>query len=259
MQAAEPAAFRIESPQGKSPFLLICDHAGRHIPARLGTLGLAPADLDRHIAWDIGAAAVTLRLSHLLDAFAVLQNYSRLVIDCNRRPGSLASIVKESEATPIPGNQLLPPGEAERREREIFRPYHDRIGAELELRSARNRNSVVVAMHSFTPVFHGVPRPWHAAVLYNRDRRFALPLRDFWRRDAALIIGDNEPYALSDASDYSIPEHAERRGLLHVEIEIRQDLISQPAAQLQWAQRVAQGLLHAGQLFKLTPGEERQL
>jgi predicted N-formylglutamate amidohydrolase len=199
--------------------------------------------MGRHIAWDIGAAEVAIRLAAALDAVAILQTYSRLVIDCNRRPGIPASIVRISESTRIPGNEIVTIEEAAAREREIFRPYHDRIRTELDTRQAQGRPSVLISVHSFTPRFHGNQRPWHAGVLYNRDARLARELLQRLRAEPGLVIGDNEPYSVGDTTDYTIPEHGERRGLPHVGIELRQDLISAEAGQSEWAERLARALV----------------
>jgi predicted N-formylglutamate amidohydrolase len=232
----------VEREHGQSPFLLTCDHAGARVPRSLRALGLSAQDLQRHIAWDIGAAAVAVKLAQRLDAFAVLQSYSRLVIDCNRAPGSAQSILRLSEATPIPGNEFVTPEDAAARERGIFQPYHDRIRAEITAREAQHRATILIAVHSFTPVFHAEQRPWHAGVLYNRDGRLASSLLRVLRKDSQLVVGDNQPYAVSDATDYTIPVHAEARGLLHVGIELRQDLIADEAGQEQWAVRLADAL-----------------
>jgi predicted N-formylglutamate amidohydrolase len=245
LAADEPPAFQLENERGRSPFFLICDHAGRLIPRALGTLGLGPADLDRHIAWDIGAAAVARAMSGILDACLVLQTYSRLVIDCNRPIDSPSSIVAESERTPIPGNQHLSATDAERRAREVFRPYHERIEALLADRELHRMPTHLISVHSFTPIFLALARPWHAAVLYHRDARLAHALRSALQRDPTLAIGDNEPYAVSDETDYAIPRYGEKRGLLHVEIEIRQDLIATPDGQREWAERLSAALDHA--------------
>jgi predicted N-formylglutamate amidohydrolase len=238
----EPAAFRLECELGQSPFFLTCDHAGALVPRRLDSLGVSAQNMRRHIAWDIGAAGVSTRLAARLDAFLILQNYSRLVIDCNRSPGSAESIVRLSENTLIPGNEWVSRADAQAREREIFRPYHNRISAELELRKAGHRRTILVSMHSFTPVFHGRQRPWHAGLLYNRDRRLAEPLLRALRADGSLVVGDNEPYSVSDSSDYTIPVYGEQRGLLHVGIELRQDLVTTETGQNEWAERLAHAL-----------------
>ena len=175
----------------------------------------------------------------------MLQSYSRLVIDCNRQPGFDSSIPQLSELTAIPGNEDLEPAEREARRREIFLPYHERIAALLDGRRAAGRRTVLVAMHSFTPVFKGVARAVAVGILYNRDARLAHIMLDLLRRDGDLDIGDNQPYAVSDLSDYTVPVHGEGRGLAHVETEIRQDLIADPAGQAAWAARLARLLPEA--------------
>jgi predicted N-formylglutamate amidohydrolase len=233
-----PACATLGQPND-SPFLLVCDHAGNRIPHRLGTLGVPDSERQRHIAWDIGAAGVVRAMAKRLGAFAILQTYSRLVIDCNRSPGIETSIAAISEDTEIPGNLNLSAMDRERREAEIFRPYHDRIAAELDRRQAAHIPTVIVAMHSFTPVYRGVARPWHVGLLYNRDARLAKPLMALLEQEGGLVVGDNQPYAVSDESDYTIPVHGERRGLPHGEIEIRQDLIADEVGQSVWAERIA--------------------
>jgi predicted N-formylglutamate amidohydrolase len=235
----EPAAFEVLNRGGSSPFFLVCDHAGRQVPRALGSLGLDERDLERHIAWDIGAAGLARSLARLLDAFLILQNYSRLVIDCNRPRTSPDSIVRKSEDTLIPGNQSVSEAEAELRAAQIFEPYHARIRAELDGRTAAGQASVPIFVHSFTPVFRGVARPWHAAVLYNEDARLARPLLSALRREPELTIGENEPYAASVLTDYGLVEHAERRGFPYVELEIRQDLLADESGQKAWAERLA--------------------
>jgi predicted N-formylglutamate amidohydrolase len=232
-----------------SNFLIVVDHASARIPRRLGTLGLPGAELKRHIAWDIGALAVAREVAAALDAPLVAQNYSRLVIDCNRDPGVESSIPRLGESIEIPGNIGLTAAEIAARRAEIFAPYHERIAAVLDARQAAGRTTILIAQHSMTDVFKGVARRMHGAVLYNRDRRFAGLLLDILRREPGLIMADNEPYFVSDATDYSIPHHAESRGLPHVEIEIRQDLISDAAGQAQWAERLGAALRAAERAF----------
>jgi predicted N-formylglutamate amidohydrolase len=239
LAADEPAPVTVHNEDGLSPFLLVADHAGNLMPRSLGRLGVPEAECARHIAWDVGIAAVCRIVADALDAVLVQQNYSRLVIDCNRAPGSETSIPEISELTPIPGNIGLKGSRKARRVREIFRPYHDRIKTELERRRHVGRRAVLIAMHSFTPVFKGVVRPWHAGVLYNRDPRFALVIMALLRREPELVVGDNEPYSVTDASDYTIPVHGEQRGLHHAAIEIRQDLIADNTGQRAWGVRLA--------------------
>ena len=245
----EPDAVTLDNEAGSSVFFLTCDHAGRAIPRRLGTLGLTEPETRRHIAWDIGIGAVGRRLSRLLDAAVILQTYSRLVIDCNRDPGVPSSIPEISEATEIPGNRGLAEATRVARVEAIFRPYHDAITTALDRRATTGRPSVLVALHSFTPVFKGVERPWHAAVLYNRDARLAHALFTLLSAEDGLVVGENEPYAVSDLTDYTVPVHGERRGLPYVEIEIRQDQIAEPAGEAAWANRLARLLPAAYSAF----------
>ena len=235
----DPAPVRTLRDTGRSDFLLTADHAGRAIPSGLNRLGVSESELDRHIAWDIGIAGVTERLSAALDATAVLQTYSRLVIDCNRDPSVASSIPEVSEATNIPGNLGLSAAARAARRQAVFEPYHARIRALLDARQAAARRTVFVAMHSFTPFFKGESRAMQVGVLYNRDARLASIMLDLLRAEGDLVVGDNAPYAVSDVTDYGVPVHAEKRGLSHVEIEIRQDLIADEAGQAEWAERFA--------------------
>ncbi len=224
---------------GRSPFLFTCDHYGRLIPPELGDLGLPERELTRHIAWDIGIAGVAEQLATHLDAHLIAQRYSRLVIDCNRPPGAASSIPLLSEATTIPGNEGLSHEAAEIRRREIFDPYHHCIDAVISQRLHEHRPTVLVALHSFTPVYAGIARPWHIGTLYHRDRILPPLLLAALRAEPDLVVGDNEPYAVSDLTDYTIPVHGEARGLINTGIEIRQDLIADQSGQHQWADRLA--------------------
>jgi predicted N-formylglutamate amidohydrolase len=241
----DPPPFTVANEKGASPFLLIADHAGKLMPRRLGQLGISDADCDRHIAWDIGAGALAALLANALDAFVIRQNYSRLIVDCNRAPAAPTSIVSVSELTPVPGNVGLSEAQRRARVREIFDPYHNRITLELDRRRTAGRPTTLVSVHSFTPVFKSMARRWHVGVLYNRDPRFAHILFELLEREEGLIVGDNEPYSVSDASDYAIPVHGEKRGLPHVELEIRQDLIAAEEGQRKWAALLARLLPQA--------------
>jgi predicted N-formylglutamate amidohydrolase len=224
---------------GRSPFLLTSDHYGRTIPRRLGDLGLPADELTRHIAWDIGIAGVADALSQDLDAHLIAQRYSRLVIDCNRPPDARSSIPRISEATVIQGNEGLTQEATATRRRQIFDPYHRRIAEVIDARLRDGAATVLVSLHSFTPVYAGIARPWHIGTLYHRDTRLPPLLLKWLRAEPDLVVGDNEPYAVSDETDYTIPVHGETRGLMNTGIEIRQDLIAEPAGQRQWADRLA--------------------
>jgi predicted N-formylglutamate amidohydrolase len=237
LTASDPAPVRVLREDGTSDIFLTADHAGRLIPSALGDLGVPEAERQRHIAWDIGIAGVTERLSELLDATAVLQTYSRLVIDCNRDPSWDSAMPAISEYTVIPGNRTLTEADKAPRIVEIFTPYHDRIRSLLDARA--HRRTVLIAMHSFTPSFKGESRAMQIGILYDKDPRLANILLDLLRQEGDLVVGDNAPYALGEHTDYSVPTHGHRRGLAHVEIEIRQDLIADPERQVAWARRLA--------------------
>lgn len=228
-----------ENPAGRSPFLLTADHYGRLIPRILGDLGVPVGELTRHIAWDIGIAGVAEALSDHLDAHLIAQRYSRLVIDCNRPPGAPSSIPLISEATTIAGNEGLERDAAEVRRQAIFNPYHRRIKEVIDRRLREGTPTVLVSLHSFTPAYAGVARPWHIGTLYHRDTKLPPLLLRLLRAESDLVVGDNEPYAVSDETDYTIPVHGEARGLMNSGIEIRQDLIADQAGQKQWADRLA--------------------
>jgi predicted N-formylglutamate amidohydrolase len=228
-----------ENATGRSPYLLTCDHYGRLIPQALGDLGLPESELTRHIGWDIGIAGVAHALSAQLDAHLIAQRYSRLVIDCNRPPVAASSIPRISEATTIPGNEGLAHDATEARRQAIFDPYHRRIAEVIDTRQREGIPTVLVSLHSFTPVYAGIARPWHIGTLYQRDTRLPPLVLKLLRRESDLVVGDNEPYAVSDETDYTIPVHGEARGLMNSGIEIRQDLIADAAGQLQWAGRLA--------------------
>lgn len=248
LEPDEPEPVEFIPGASTSAYLLTCDHAGRRLPRALGNLGLSEGELQMHIAWDIGAAAVTRQLAQQLEACAFLQRYSRLVIDCNRPLGVASSIAPQSEHVQIPGNQAVSELDARLRAQAVFEPYHARIEQELERRARAGQPTILVSMHSFTPCFMGVDRPWHAGVLYNRDPRLARPLLQLLRAEPGLEVGDNQPYAVSDQSDYGVVQYGERRGLLHVEVEVRQDLIGEQAGQSEWAQRFARLLPQAVRL-----------
>ncbi len=239
LAADEPPPVLEHNADGASPFLLLCDHYGRRVPHSLGRLGLPDSELERHIAYDIGIAGVAERLSQALGAHLVAQRYSRLVIDCNRPLTAPSSIPLISEATTVPANEGLTREAAAARAAAIFSPYHTRIGAVIDARLREGLPTAIVALHSFTPVYAGIARPWHIGTLYQHDRTLAPLLLRLLRGEAGLVVGDNEPYAVSDATDYSIPVHGEARGLINTGIEIRQDLITEESGQEEWAERLA--------------------
>ena len=239
----DPPPVRVLRETASSDFFLTGDHAGRAIPASLGDLGVSPSEMDRHIAWDIGIEGVTTRLSAQLDATAVLQTYSRLVIDCNRDPSWPSAMPEISEYTPIPGNAGLTDIQKQERVTEIFTPYHTKITERLATRT--HRRTIFLAMHSFTPVFKGESREMQVGILYYKNARLARIMLDLLRREGDLIVGENAPYAITEFSDYSVPTHAEQNSLDYLEIEIRQDLIATRDGQAAWADRFARLLPQA--------------
>ncbi len=230
-------AFEVLRRHAQGPFAILCDHASNHIPAELHALGLDPASLTRHIAWDIGAAGVARELAGLLDSTAILCGTSRLVIDCNRHPGAVDLIPEVSDGTFIPGNQNLSEQAKQSRMDRWFAPYHDEIEAVLAARTP-----FVLSIHSMTPVLAGVPRPWQISLSSHTDRSIVDPLLAALSRPGDIVVGDNQPYDLDPALDYSVPFHAMRRSLRYLQIEFRQDEIKDAQGQAAWAQRLAAAL-----------------
>ncbi|MCE7795703.1 N-formylglutamate amidohydrolase [Sphingobium sufflavum] len=238
----DPPPVRVTNPGGRSSFLLIGDHAGRAIPARLGSLGLGQADLARHIACDIGVAGLGRRLAGELNACFIEQVYSRLVIDCNRPEGHGEAFVEESDGTVITGNGSLDARARAERRAAIATPYQAAIAAELARRDAQGTATVLVALHSFTPVMQGVARPWDIGVLHDGgDTGFARALLARLRGAGGVVVGDNEPYRM-DATDHSVPLHAYAARRPYAELEVRQDHLSDAAGQSLWAARLAAAL-----------------
>jgi predicted N-formylglutamate amidohydrolase len=237
-QAGEPVA-RIDNAQGRSPILLICEHASNTLPTRYGTLGLGPAELESHIAWDPGALGVAKGLSRLLDAPLIHATVSRLVLDLNREPSAPDSITTLSERTTITGNLDLDPDERARRVREVYDAFHGAVDAFTEARKAAGQVSAVVSIHSFTPVYRDVRRPWEIGLIFHRDERLARSVEAGLGQDPALTIGMNEPYSPADRVFHTLERHAERRGLAPLMIEIRNDLIRTEDGQASWSKRLA--------------------
>ena len=238
MSPGDPEPLIVQNAGGSSPHLLVCDHSGRAIPRRLGDLGLAPADFDRHIAWDIGAGAVAVRLGQALDACVARQAYSRLVIDCNRAPDREDAIPEVSDGTPIPANAGLSAADVQARVEEVHAPYHAGISAVLDARRAQGRLGAVISVHSFTPVMNDVARPWHVGVLHGGDSPLSHRMLSLLGAERDLVVGDNQPYSLGEI-DYTVPVHAQQRGLDYLELEIRQDLIADVDGQVRMAALLA--------------------
>ena len=244
LSAADPTPVNRLNQGGKSAFLLIGDHAGRAIPKALDGLCLDPRHLDLHIAWDIGVAGLGDRLSARLDACFISQAYSRLVIDCNRKLADPSAIPATSDGVVIPGNQEIKDQDALKRRIEIYQPYHAAISAELERRAAIGLATVLVSLHSFTPVFQGFVRPWRFGVLHRNDSRLSFRMLARLRAEFGDAAGDNQPYAL-DEKDNTVPLHVDGRGLDYLELEVRQDLIASEAGQADTASLIGRLLTEA--------------
>jgi predicted N-formylglutamate amidohydrolase len=230
----DPPPVEVFNADALAPLLIVCDHAGRRVPRKLGRLGLDDTAFERHIAWDIGAAIVARRLSTALEAPLVLSAYSRLVVDSNRRRGDPTAIPEESDGTAVPANRGLSEADRAARFTALHEPYHAAIAARVAALRQRGAVPAIVSIHSFTPSFKGFERPWQIGILWNRDDRIARPLM---ARLAAsgVAVGDNQPYSGQDRHGYTMPRHAEDTGLPHALIEIRQNLIDTQAGTEAWA------------------------
>jgi predicted N-formylglutamate amidohydrolase len=235
LQSGEPAPFELLNADSPAPFLLICDHASRAVPKSLGDLGVPKDAFDKHVAWDIGAADVARRLSRRFGAALIMTGYSRLVIDCNRRPDSHNLCPPVSDGVEVACNKVLSESERSLRVQTLHQPYHDAIEAWIADRRARGHVPALVSIHSCTPVMNDFHRPWHIGVLWNEDERISRPLIQRLEAMKSFVVGDNQPYTGKTQSGYTIPFHAERNKLPHVMVEIRQDLIGTKADAEKWA------------------------
>lgn len=241
----------------KLPALVVCDHASNRIPAELGNLGVAPADLRKHIAWDIGAGDVARRLGELLGVSVVLASNSRLVVDCNRRLDDPTAFPAVSDGVPVSGNRKLTISDREERANAFYWPYHHAIRDEIRELEALAPAPAVIAVHSFTPSMEGAQRPWHIGALWDKDSRIAKPFMAALAPNPAIMVGDNEPYSGRHPADFTLDHHAEAEGLPHLGIEVRQDLIEDPAGVEEWSQVLAgalQGVLAQKGLYTLRAG-----
>ncbi len=238
----EPPPFLGENLDGKSAFVLVCEHGGRRLPRALGDLGLDEAARTAHIAVDLGALGLARALAARLDAPLAHQPYSRLVCDCNRRPDVASFIPELGEGLVIPGNQNLQPEEWERRRDAIWRPFHASLAALLERRRLAGLATLLVSIHSFTPVFLGKARPWQAGILFERNRDLAPSLLSLMHTSLGDLVGDNQPYRMSRQDDFTIPVHGEDRGLPCAEIEVRNDQLAEAVGRETWAERLEESL-----------------
>lgn len=234
----DPPPYQIINGEATTPILLICDHASQAIPFVLGRLGLEDDALRRHIAYDIGAAALTRLLATRLDAPAVLCGYSRLVIDCNRPPGDPQSILEVSDGTVIPGNVGLSAAQQEARAEAVHWPYHHAIENTFTRLRRLGPEPILFSVHTFTPSLAGEDRLWDLGVLWHRDPRVAVPLISLLREEDGLTVGDNEPYSGLELA-YSLDLHAGSSGLANVAIEVRQDHCTTSEELERWADLLA--------------------
>lgn len=238
----DPPPVTVIDTAGAPVAVLLCDHASNAVPALLADLGLDGEMLQRHIAWDIGAATVTRRLAAMLSMPAVLSGYSRLVVDCNRALDDPTAIRQISDGVVVPGNRGLDAAARVRRAESCYWPYHRKVAETIGRLAARGVVPAIISVHSCTPAMKGVRRPWHIGVLSNRDRRMADLLIAELSRDRDLCVGDNQPYSGLDPHGYTIETHALPAKRPNVLLEIRQDLIATSDGAHEWAERVGRAL-----------------
>jgi predicted N-formylglutamate amidohydrolase len=249
-------AVRVTNERGSSPFVLVCDHASNRIPEKYGDLGLTPTQRLSHIAWDPGALAVSLHLSDLLDAPLVHSTVSRIVIDCNRDLTAPDLIWTLSESTRIEANENLDAAERQYRIDHFHRPYHDAIETLLDARRAAGQETILVCMHSFTPVYHGVARPWPIGLIHGIDTTYTKALFDALKADEPeLNVGWNLPYAALNGVTLTLEKHGDGRGLDATMIEIRNDEIVAPDRVIDWAMRLERCLVAARETLRTTRQE----
>lgn len=237
--AASPdvAVFETRPGSAASGLILICDHASNAVPAEYGDLGLPQSEFERHIGYDIGVRDLTLLLAERFDAAAVMTTYSRLLIDPNRGEDDPTLVMRLSDGAVVPGNARVDDAERSLRLERFHKPYHAEIDRLIDLHLADGTIPALLSVHSYTPVWRGVPRPWHAGILWDSDPRFPLPLLDALRADAELVVGDNEPYDGCLKND-CMYRHGTARGLAHALLEVRQDLIGERRGVEAWADRL---------------------
>jgi predicted N-formylglutamate amidohydrolase len=238
VQAETHEAWRVLPGRADAGLIILCDHAENTLPAGYGTLGLPEAQLQRHIAYDIGARAITERLSAELLVPAVLSRFSRLLIDPNRGDDDPTLIMQLSDGAVIPGNKNISTNERERRLATYYQPYHHAIDRVIDQCLASGVAPAILSIHSFTESWKGVPRPWHIGVLWDKDPRFAVPILDALYAEQTLVVGDNQPYIGQLRGD-CVWQHATERGLASALIEYRQDLVRDADGQMLWADRTA--------------------
>lgn len=230
--------FSVVPGRADAGFVLFCDHAANELPPGYGTLGLPESELARHIGYDIGAAGITREIARSLGLPAIMSHYSRLLIDLNRGSDDPTLIMRISDGAVVPGNRHIDQAEREKRTALYYKPYHRAASALIDQCIAAGVPPAILSIHTYTPAWKGVPRPWHASVLWDKDPRLALALLDGLRADGSLIVGDNEPYTGRLKGD-SMWTHGTTRGLAHAIVEVRQDLVVTEAGQSEWGGRLA--------------------
>ncbi|MDD9906227.1 MAG: N-formylglutamate amidohydrolase [Rhodospirillaceae bacterium] len=238
----DPAPATVLNAAGRATAVVVCDHGGEAVPAKLDGLGLDPADRARHIAWDIGASATARELAQRLDAPAVLSSFSRLVIDLNRPPDDLTSIREISDGVLVPGNRNLSADDTAQRVASVFEPYHDAVSAAMDRAGERVAALALISIHSFTPVMKGFERPWHIGVLFGPDARMAKRFIAALSKNADVCVGANKPYSGYDLYGYTVETHAMPKGYPNILLEIRQDLIDTQHGAEKWAAIIADAL-----------------
>lgn len=237
-----PTPVTLCNERGSSEFVIVCEHASNYIPPSYKNLGLCESDLQRHIAYDLGAAQLAVAMSKRLDAPAFLGGYSRLLVDLNRPPGVPSSMPVLSEYTNIPGNENLQADEIERRLNAIFHSFHQQLSEFLAARRRAARNTTLIAVHSFSPIYAGEWRPFHVGILFERSATLALAMLRNLRRTPDIVAEANVPYQIHSDSDYTIPVHGTQTGIPALLIEIRNDGLSTSHGVESWSMRIVDAL-----------------
>ena len=237
-QKFDPHPVEVVSGDTESGFLILCDHASSFIPPEFGQLGLPDGEIERHIAYDIGARNVTLALAQALGAPALLSQFSRLLVDPNRGDDDPTLVMRIADGAVVPGNAAIDEAGVDARRRRFHGPYHQAITAAIGTAIEAGSPPALFSVHSFTPRFKGIDRPWHATILWDSDPRLPLPLLKALEGEGDLVVGENVPYSGALRGD-TLYTHGTSQGLAHALIEIRQDLIADPSDARDWGLRLA--------------------
>lgn len=242
IEPGDAPPYMVYNEGGAANVLLVADHASPFFPAAMNQLGLADWVLERHVAWDIGSDILARHLADLIDAPLVLAGFSRLIIDPNRQLDDPTAFLDISDGISIPGNQSLSEHDKKLRIKSFFEPYHNAITTRLDAFQERGIVPALISVHTCTPVFAQVVRPWHIGIMWDKDPRIAEPMMEQLATMEGICFGDNEPYSGRHSHDFTIDFHAEPGGLPHVGIEVRQDLVKEPAGARKWAGILASSL-----------------